>query len=70
MMKALQRGLSFSYILIWPGVVREPIAWPKRPGTWIEQVVTDCRDGKKYVGYIELSHCDFDVSLSLHYNSN
>ena len=38
----------------WPETVQQPNCWSKRPGTWIEHVLAYCRDGKKYVGCIEL----------------
>ena len=39
---------------LWPETVHQPNCWSKRPGTWIEHVLAYCRDGKKYVGCIEL----------------
>ena len=39
---------------LWPETVLQPNCWSKRQGTWIEHVLAYCRDGKKYVGCIEL----------------
>ena len=35
-------------------MVHQPNCWSKCPGTWIEHVLAYCRDGKMYVGCIEL----------------
>ena len=35
-------------------MVHQPNCWSKRPGTWIEHVLAYFRDGKMYVGCIEL----------------
>ena len=37
-----------------PEMLHQPNCWSKRPGTLIEHVLAYCRDGKNYVGCIEL----------------
>ena len=39
---------------LWFGMVSQPNSLSKRLGRWIEHVLAYCRNGKKYVGCIEL----------------